>query len=373
MGTGSETLILGTRKGLFILRRGGGSWEVARVEQLGLAIAYATLDPRSGTLWSCMAHEHWGQKLDRSRDGGATWEKVATPKYPEDAVIYEAWPGSGERPVKPATLRYLWVLEPGGADQPGVLYIGTEPGGLFRTEDDGDTWQLVEGLWNHPSRLPLWMGGGRDYAGIHSIIVDPRASRRVLAGISCAGVFETTDGGETWTPRNRGLKAEFLPDPDVEVGHDVHFMDACAGQPDVLWQQNHCGIFRSTDGARSWQAVSARGQIAHFGFPIAADPEDPETAWVVPGASDEQRVPIEGGLCVCRTEDGGHTWTALRQGLPQVNCYDLVLRHALDQSGDRVAFGSTTGNVFLSEDRGDSWTCLGHHFPPVYSVRFAPA
>src|SRR5437762_1710202 len=143
MGTGSDTQILGTRKGLFILRRGDGGWDVTRVEHLGLPIAYATVDPRTGTLWSCMAHEHWGQKLERSCDGGATWEKLETPKYPEDALMYEGWPGSGDRPVKPATLRYLWVLEPGGADQPGVLYLGTEPGGLFRTEDGGDTWQLV--------------------------------------------------------------------------------------------------------------------------------------------------------------------------------------------------------------------------------------
>jgi len=365
----SDTLFLGTRKGLFTLRREAHGWRTAAVAHAGIPIAYACRDPRTGTLWAAQDNGHWGQKLHRSRDGGATWELVPSPKYPEDAVMLDRM-SDWENPKEvPATLRYLWVIQPGHPSQPDRLYLGTEPGGLFRSDDGGDTWELDRALWDHPSRRQ-WFGGGRDYAGIHSVIVDPRDPTHVYVGISCAGVFETTDDGAAWEPRSKGMLADFLPDPTTEIGQDPHFVVACPAAPDVLWTQHHCGVFRSTDGARSWQAVSTRGETAHFGFAVAVDPADPETAWVVPATSDEQRIAVHDALCVCRTTDGGRTWEALRAGLPQSGCYDIVFRHGLDLSGDRLAFGSTTGNVFVSEDRGDSWTCLGNHFPPVYSVRF---
>jgi len=357
----NTVLILGTRKGLLQLEKHGGRWQVVRQSFIGDPIAYSMYDPRNGMLWACIDTGHWGQKLQRSKDWGETWEEVATPQYPEGAEISEG---------TPATLRYLWTMAPGGDDRPERLYIGTEPGGLFRSDDGGESFQLVEGLWNHPSR-PGWFGGGRDYAGIHSIIVDPRDSRRVLTGISCAGVFETTDDGATWRPINKGLKADFLPDPDAEVGQDPHLVVASPTDPDRLWQQNHCGIFRSIDGGQNWEKVSQKDGPANFGFAIAVDQRAPDTAWVVPAESDARRTTINGALCVSRTEDGGATWTDLREGLPQSACYDVVFRHALDVSGDMVAFGSTTGNTFISENRGDSWTEVGGYFPPIYSVRLA--
>jgi len=224
----------------------------------------------------------------------------------------------------------------------------------------------VKGLWNHPSRPEHWFGGGRDEPGIHSILVDPRDEKRILVGISCAGVFETKDGGRTWAPRNAGLKARYLPNPDVEVGHDPHLVAWCASDPDALWQQNHCGIFKST-----WVEVTQRKGPARFGFPIAVDAGDPKTAWVIPAVSDECRTAVGGALCVARTENGGKKWEMLRDGLPQEDCYDIVFRHALDLSGDTLAFGSTTGNAYWSDDRGESWREIGHNFPPIYSVRFA--
>ncbi len=360
-----DTILLGTRKGLFTLARGSrGERRVARRAHAGTPVVYAFADARTGTLWASLEHGHWGGKLHRSRDGGATFVEVPAPKYPDGAEIKEG---------KPATLGYLWVLAPGGPAEPARLYAGTEPGGLFASDDGGETFALVAPLWNHPSRKENWFGGGRDEAGIHSVIVDPRRSERVLVGVSCAGVFETEDGGASWRGRNAGLRADFLPDPRAEFGHDPHCLVACAAEPDVLWQQNHCGVFRSVDGARSWTEVSQpreRGPV-RFGFPIAADARDPETAWVVPLVSDQERFAVDGALCVGRTTDGGKTWDALRRGLPQEDCYDVVYRHALDARGDRLAFGSTTGNVFVSEDRGESWRTLGNHFPPVYSVRFA--
>jgi photosystem II stability/assembly factor-like uncharacterized protein len=356
------TLILGTRKGLLIFERRGGSWRHARTAHLGVPVPYAFYDSRTGLLWASLDHGHWGTKLSRSADLGSTWTEVAAPKYPADAEVKDG---------VPATLRYVWVMAGGGADHPSRLYLGTDPGGLFRSDDGGETFELVAGLWNHPSRKTQWFGGGRDQPGIHSVLVDPRSSERVMVAISCAGVFATEDGGRSWTPRNRGQVATFLPDPQSEVGQDPHIVVRAPSAPEVLWMQNHCGIFRSTNNAESWTMVSQEGGPAHFGFAIAVDEKRPDTAWVVPARSDEQRVPVGGALCVCRTEDGGRSWTALRRGLPQEACFDLVYRHALDLRGSTLAFGSTNGNLYASEDGGESWQTLSAHLPLVYSVRFA--
>lgn len=361
MNSTANLLILGTRKGTILFERRGQEWKPLRAAHMGIAVSYSMIDPRTGTLWACLDHGHWGQKLQRSKDVGQTWEELTPPAYPEGSLLKEG---------VPATMRYLWVLQPGPATEPGTIYIGTEPGGLFVSRDGGESFMLVASLWNHPSRM-TWFGGGRDNAGIHSVVIDPRDSRHLFVGVSCAGVFETTDGGATWNPRNKGLKASFLPDPEAEIGHDPHLLAACPAAPDCMWQQNHCGIFNTTDGGKQWKEVTQKDGPANFGFAVSVDASDPNTAWVVPGVKDECRVAYAQALCVCRTTDGGRSWTALRKGLPQEHCYDIVLRHALDLSGDALAFGSTTGNLFVSDDRGDSWRCLSHHLPPVYSVRFA--
>ena len=368
MADAARTLIVGTRKGLILLKRGKAGWKVTNYSHSASAVPYAALDHRTGTLWASLEHGHWGCKLHRSRDLGKTWEEIEVPKYPRQARM-KSW---SDQKAVPASMRYLWVIATGGDDQPERMYLGTEPGGLFRSDDGGETFRLVTGLWNHPSREKAWFGGGRDYPGIHSIIVDPRNSQRVLVGISCAGVFETLDDGKTWEPRNRGLVADFLPDQKAEVGQDPHFVTYQPQHPDQLWQQNHCGIFRSTNGSKSWKAVSKPGELAHFGFAIAVDEQDPDTAWVAPAVSDTHRVAVDGKLCVCRTTDGGRTWRALRKGLPQKDCYDVVFRHGLDNSNGSLAFGTTTGNLYFSNNRGTAWETIGNNFPPVYSVRFAP-
>jgi photosystem II stability/assembly factor-like uncharacterized protein len=359
----ATTLLLGTRKGLLVLERGASGWRLARRSHGGVPVVYADADPRSGDVFALLEHGHWGGKLSRSRDGARTFEELPAPKYPDHAEVKDG--------VK-ATLGYLWCFQAATRDQPGRCYIGTVPGGLFRSDDGGATYALVEGLWNHPSRkAEQWFSGGldREYAGICSIICDPRRPERMLVGVSCAGVFETEDDGRTWTGRNKGLNASFLPNPEADYGHDPHFTTMCAAEPDVLWMQNHCGIFRSTDGARTWKDVSQKPH-AFFGFAIAADARNPERAWVVPGVSDEQRMAVDERLQVCRTDDGGKTWDPLRKGLPAEAAFDVVYRHALDAEGDQVAFGSTTGNVYASANGGDSWECVGSNFPPVYSVRF---
>ncbi len=362
MGTTSASLLLGTHKGLLILERNGRAWQVTRHAFPGVGVSYAFKDARTGTLWAGLDTDHWGSKLQRSLDGGATWQEVPLPKFPEGAQL-----GNGQ----PAALSYIWLVAPGGLDQPQRLYLGTEPGGLFVSDDGGQSFELVQGLWNHPSRLTDWFGGGRSQPGIHSLLIDPHDSNHLWAGISVAGVFESRDGGQNWVPRNSGLVAEWLPDPAAEVGHDPHLLAASPANPQVLMQQNHSGIYRSEDGGLSWRAVMEENGPANFGFPILMDESDPDTAWVFPAVSDEQRIAINGALCVCRTRDGGRSWQALRNGLPQHNCYDYALRHAADRHGSTLAFGTTSGNLYLSEDYGENWECLGMSFPMFYSLRFA--
>ncbi|MCA9924189.1 MAG: hypothetical protein KC421_17555 [Anaerolineales bacterium] len=359
-------IILGTRKGLIVLHKSGTGWETRHTAFPGVPISYAMVDHRHDTLWACADHGHWGQKLYRSHDGGATLTEVPAPKYPDDATIYDVFSGGEE---KPATVTYLWTIVPGGDDQPQRLYIGTEPGGLFVSNDGGETFELMMGLWNHPSRQNNWFGGGRDQAGCCSIVVDPRDSSHLFVSISVGGVYESVDGGMSWNGRNRGLVADFLPDPHAEYGHDGHCLVAAPANPDILWQQNHCGVFRSADGGQNWDNLS-KGKVK-FGFPVVVDEQDSNTAWVVPAVSDEVRTTFDGALFVARTEDGGQSWHELRTGLPQDNCFDVTFRHALDLAGDTLIFGTTTGNLFISTNRGDTWDTVGSYFPPIYSVRFA--
>ncbi len=356
-------VLVGTRKGLLILRRDAAGWTVESAHFEAIPVVYAMQDPRDGSLWASLDHGHWGGKLQRSRDGGATWQEVEAPKYPEGATCPPEF-------KTPATTSYIWIIEPGGADEPERLYIGTEPGGLFRSDDGGDSFQLVAPLWNHHSNKH-WFGGGREYPGVCAIQINPRDSRHITVGISVGGVYVSEDGGESWEARNRGLFADYLPDKYAEFGHDPHIILASPSNPDVLWQQNHCGLFRSEDGGRHWQSISDKsGGPADFGFALALDEKDERVAWMAPAVSAEYRVPVGRALVICRSEDGGQTWQDLRQGLPQQHCYDLVFRHALDKRADSLAFGTTAGNFYVSGDRGDSWRCIANNLAVVYSVRF---
>lgn len=388
----SDLLILGTRKGTLFLDRTASGWKARPLAHRGLSISYAARDPRDGTIWSAMDHAQWGPKLSRSRDGGETWELLTELAYPKGARFIEQHlptPGSeGDAPTtyKDAALLKVWVMAFGGADQPGTIHAGTLPGGLFTSHDGGDTWTLNRPLWNHESRggdlfageathrndwggTPAAIGYGEFVPGIHSIVVDPEDPDHLLVAVSSAGVIETRDGGKTWQGRNQGMTNDYLP-PGAPWGYDPHFIDVCASEPSRVWQQNHCGIFVSSDGGRSWESCSEKGSDVHFGFPIVADAADPDTAWVVPAKADSERTSVDGALYVARTQDGGKTWETLREGLPQQDAYDIVYRHALDASGDTLCFGTTTGNVYISEDRGETWSCVGSNFPPVHSVRF---
>ena len=356
-----NTLLLGTRKGLVVYKlNGNGAWSYDRTHFLGIPVTIATIDVVTGTWWALLDHGHWGCKLHRSADG-QTWEEVEAPKYPDGEEVKDG---------VPAVTKLLWAFSNSGGDKPGHIMIGTEPGGLFQSMNNGDSFELVKALWDHPSRKEGWFGGGRDHPAIHSIIVDPRNSDHIYIGISCAGVFETLDGGQSWHPKNKGLKADFLPDPESEIGQDPHLVVMSKSDPDVMWQQNHCGIYKTADGGNLWEDVSQPGGPANFGFAVAVHDEDPDVAWVVPGISDEVRVAVDQSLCVCRTEDGGRSWSDFRKGLPQKDSFDLVFRHALDITGDTLAFGTTTGNLYMSNDLGTNWETITSNLPMVHSVEF---
>jgi len=385
----AQRILVGTRKGVFVAEKSGGRWRPRLAGHLGQGVNFVARDPHTGTLWALLGLGHWGAKLSRSTDDGATWADAPQIKYPAGARHYlppppsETGPGEGAPTLKPATLLKLWTLAFGPR---GRVYVGTIPGGLFVSRDGGESFALDLGLWNHESRggdlfsgtgngTTKWFGTpaaeGEFAPGIHSVVTDSRDPDRVLVAVSTAGVFETRDGGKTWRTRNQGLVMDYSPTPTDEwAGHDPHLVVACDAQPKFVWQQNHCGVFHSEDGAATWKKVSHPHEGVHFGFPVAVDEKDGRTAWLVPGQSDMQRTTVNGALFVARTQDGGQTWQALRKGLPQEHAYDVVLRHALHNQGDALAFGSTTGNVYASEDRGETWQTVANNLPPVYSVRF---
>ncbi len=350
-------LLVSTRKGLFEVDRDDG-WRIGAVHFLGDPVSLAIEDPRDGAWYAALKLGHFGVKLRRSDDRGVSWTEVASPAFP-------ATP-DGDGP----SLSECWALAPGGLDQPGRLWFGSIPGGLFRSDDRGGSWSLVTSLWDDPLRS-RWFGGGADEPGIHTVLVDPRDSRRVLVAVSCGGVWSTPDDGATWEVHTAGMRADFMPpevadDPSIQ---DPHQLARCGTHPDIVWCQHHNGAYRSEDGGRTWGSIAP--PPSHFGFAVAAHPTEPGTAWFVPAVKDETRVPVNGAVVVARTRDGGKTWDELRRGLPQEHAYDLVYRHALDvdATGDVLAFGSTTGSLWVTADGGDGWEAVSHHLPPVYAVR----
>jgi hypothetical protein len=362
---------VGTRKGVFTLERRRKRWRVAAEAFLGDPVSALTIDPRDGTLHAALDLGHFGVKMRVSRDAGTTWSEEAAPAYPPaPAGVPSEDRGRGHEP--PWVVQKIWALEAGGVDRPGELWAGTIPGGLFRSPDGGRSWELVRPLWEMAERKQ-WMGGGYDHPGLHSICVDPRDGRRLTVAVSTGGVWRTEDAGASWTVRSHGMFAAYLPperkhDPILQ---DAHRVVQCAAAPDVFWCQHHNGVFHSTDGGSRWHEI-ASVQPSVFGFAVAVHPAKPETAWFVPAVKDECRIPVGGQVVVARTRDGGQRFDVLREGLPQEHAYDLVYRHglAVDSTGQRLIFGSTSGGVWLSDDEGDSWSALPARLPPVNCVSF---
>lgn len=366
-----QNLLVSTRKGLFTLGQAvPNDWRIQSTAFLGDPVTLAIVDPRSGHSYAALNHGHFGVKLHRKNKGFDSWEEISAPAYPEfpDGRAPDLCPMRGiEIPWK---LELIWALVPGGDEQPGRLWCGTLPGGLFKSDDHGDSWTFVRSLWDVPERA-RWMGGGYDYPGIHSVCVDPRNSKHVTVAISCGGIWESYDDGDSWSQIGHGLRNDYLP-PDQAfdpVAQDPHIMVQCPAAPEHLWVQHHNGIFKSTDGGKNFSEIKKAGPSV-FGFAAAVHPQKPDTAWFVPAIKDEQRIPVDGQLVVTRTRDGGESFETLKQGLPQEHAYDLVYRHALaiDSSGHQLAFGSTTGNLWTSKNQGDVWKLASSNLPPIASV-----
>lgn len=365
-----QTLLVASRKGLFVMCGAGAQWAISAHHFAGDPVTQVMTDPRTGHWYAALRLGHFGAKLRKSVDQGASWTEIATPAFPPK-------PSSGPLADDPTpwNVELIWSLSPGGADQSGTLWSGCMPAGLFKSEDGGQSWTLNNPLWEDPRRLH-WMGGGNDYPGMHSVLVDPRDSNHIRVAISCGGVWQSRDSGQSWELTADGMVADYLPegseqDPNTQ---DPHRMVQCQSQPDVLWVQHHCGLYRSTDGARSWQGIPAPAPSG-FGFVVVCDPQDPLRAWFVPAQSDAQRFPVGGKMVVTRTDDGGRSFKLLDKGLPERDAYHLVYRHSMELAPDRqtLALSSTTGGLWISPDEGKEWHCISRDLPPVAALGWVRA
>jgi photosystem II stability/assembly factor-like uncharacterized protein len=352
-------LLVGTKKGVFILesdemRR---DWSLRGPLCEGWPMQDVMLDPATDTMYAGGGSEWYGPAVWRSTDLGETWT------HSSQGLTY------GDDGPK---LQTVWSVQPAH----GALYAGVQPAGLFRSDDDGATWRHVEGLTQHPSR-PSWQPGAGGLI-LHTIVPDRHDAARMWVAISAVGTFATEDGGDTWEARNRGVLADFMPDPYPETGQCVHKLAMAAavdGSPDRLYQQNHCGVYRSDDAGHSWERLDENGLPSRFGFPLVVHPRDRDTFLVIPlNGDDRGRYMPDGQGQVWRTRDGGSSWQRLSTGLPQEDAYLAVLREAmgidrLDPAG--VYFGTSTGQLWASSDEGDTWRSITTTLPPIWSVDVA--
>jgi len=393
LGTGDVMLLVGTKKGLWTLRSDAGrhGFRLEGPSLLGQIVNHAVLDPRDRrTLLAAARTGHLGPTIFRSDDLGKSWREASRPP------AFPAWDGPVEVPPPPRDRRvfqrpkharvvdYSFALVPGHPDEPGVWYAGTSPEGLFRSEDGGDTWEGVKGFndceWaGMPS--PDGEPGTPDGDMLHSILIDPRDPRHLYVAMSAnaGGVFESADGGETWRPFNQGCQVDFAPeDPDRVVGFDPHFVQQHPAKPDVLWQQNHCGIYRVERPGEAWERVGDHmpREVGDIGFPITLHPRDPDTAWVFPmdGTDVWPRISPGGRPAVYRTRDAGRSWQRCAAGLPAEQAWYTVLRQAMSADSHDplgVYLGATCGEVWGSIDEGEHWSCLASHLPFLLSLEAA--
>ncbi len=360
-------VLVGTRKGAFTLTSDGKrkKWEISGPLFGGWEIYHMKASPVDpDRLYASQSSGWFGQMIQRSSDGGKTWAPVG------NNFAYDGIPGNHlwyDGTPHPWEFKRVWHLEPSLTD-PDIVYAGVEDAALFRTSDGGTSWAEISGLRTHGSGA-RWQPGAGGMC-LHTILLDPVMPDRIFIAISAAGAFRTDDGGATWRPINRGLRSEYIPDPNAEVGHCVHRIAMHRSRPNVLFMQKHWDVMRSDDAGDSWREVS--GNLpSDFGFPIDVHAHEPETIYVVPIKSDAEHYPPEGKLRVYRSRTGGNEWEPLTAGLPQRDCYVNVLRDAmavdsLDSCG--VYFGTTGGQVYASADSGDTWEPIVQNLPAVVSV-----
>ena len=335
----------GTKKGLFVFSN-DAKWE-CEVHFQGQSVFSVGVD--NGRVWASPFTEWTGSALMYSDDGGENWVKKETVlAFPEDTDT---------------ALAKIWQIVPSN----GRMFFGVEPSALFTSDDDADSWQLCEGLWNHPHREKWTPGFGGQC--LHTII--PLSEQVWVVGMSTGGVYRTEDGGNTWEACNQKIKAPFLPDESPEFGQCVHKIARDKGTDDRLFLQHHWGVYRSDDAGKTWNSISEeRGLPTDFGFGMVTS--NPDTAFIIPIKADEFRVFPDGHCRVYRTQNGGDSWDALSNGLPQENAYDCVLRDSFTGDGENLAFGTTGGSLYISTDNGDSWEALAEHLPRITCVRIQP-
>jgi len=363
-------LLIATRKGLWMLTSdvARNAWKLAGPTFLGHIVHHAVSDPRDPKMLLAAARTgHLGPTVFRSVDSGRTWKEAARPPAFTE--------GSGR------VVDHTFWLAPGHASEPGTWYAGTSPQGLFRSLDGGSTWEGVAGFNSHPQRK-AWCGGDQDGTPdgpkLHSVLVDPRDSRHLYIGMSSGGVFESTDAGNDWRPLNKGVRADFQPDPDIEFGHDPHCVRFAATHPDRLYQQNHCGIFRIDRPNERWQEIGGTmpKSVGYVGLPLVVHPRDPDTLWVFPmdGTSVWPRTSPGGRPAVYRSRDGGRSWKRQDQGFPKAQAWWTVKRQAMTSDSRDPAglyLGTTSGEIWGSRDEGRTFRSLARHLPHVYAVETA--
>jgi photosystem II stability/assembly factor-like uncharacterized protein len=365
---------VGTRKGAFVFSsKDRKKWDSHGPFFAGQEVHHVAQDPRDPKRHYAAVNNAWfGPHLHGSTDNGKTWQ-VSEKGLELKGVMGKSWEvsekGMEMKENSEATLKRLWHIAPGADDEPGVVYVGADPGALFRSGDNGTNWEMVMGICNHPTRAKWTPGAGGMM--VHSI--QCLGKGRVIVGISAAGAFRSTDSGKTWAPFNGNVRTDFQPEKFPEVGQCVHKLKAHPRHPDALYQQNHCGIYRADFAADKWTDIS-KGLPTRFGFALAVPASEKQTLFTIPIDSAEERFVPQAKLRVARSRDGGRSWKLLAKGLPQSDAFVLILREAMtsdDRDPAGVYFGTSTGALYYTRDAGDSWHVLSAHLPPIYSVSAA--
>ncbi len=376
-------VFVGTTKGGFIFTSDAKrkKWQTDEIQFKSWNVMHMQLDPRDGRLHAATSHFVYGPTTHYSDDLGKTWTQAkqvpllmrSSKSGRPASTVDEAFRSEGGQSIKdiPEKMIKVWNIKPGRAEEPNVLYAGAQPASFFVSKDRGETWQLNESLFDHPQRGQWNPGAGG--LTLHTILLDPKNLDRIYIAVSAAGCYRTDDGGKTWAPFNKNVRADFMGTQFPEFGQCVHKMVMHPSNPAILFQQNHCGVYRSDNLGEDWIDIGEGKLPARFGFPIAVHPTDPQTVYVVLEQSDEYRLSVDGKFAVWRSRDAGDSWQRLTKGLPDI-AHLVVLREAMatDSFEDAgIYVGTNTGQLFYSRDSGDSWELMADYLPPIYSVEAA--
>lgn len=378
IGSSKVLVLIGTRKGGFILQsdRERKTWKLNGPLFKGWNVMHMIFDPRNQRLHAAVVHDVFGPSTHYSDDLGENWIQGKTaPSFPRPSKSSRplGTPDEVKKPekVEEEKVMKIWHLKPAGEDQAGVIYAGVEPAALFTSFDDGNSWELNESLYDHPHRSDWFPGAGG--LCLHTILPDPGDSDRIYVAVSTGGCYRTDDGGQSWAPYNKNVRADFLPEKLPEYGQCVHKMVIHPQNPEVIFQQNHCGVYRSDDQGENWIDIGEGKLPSRFGFPIAVHPHEPGTIYIVLEESDQYRLSVDGSFAVWRSQDRGNSWERMNKGLPG-RAHLVVLREAMatDQYQDAgIYLGTTTGQVFASRDSGDNWEQIADYLPRILSIETA--